>query len=82
MTNLQDGVVYHMIEQADGSFQFTDVNDDTVECSALVAQPFIDNLLNVYTGTAVVFHHYERLIDSFFPKPPSTLSNIGVQYSF
>jgi hypothetical protein len=38
-TNLQDGVVYHMVEQADGSFQFSYVNDETIECSALVAQP-------------------------------------------
>ena len=29
----------------------------------------MNNLLNIYTGTGVTFHHYERMIESFFPHP-------------
>ena len=69
MITLRDDIIYHMVEQQDGTIIFSDINDETIECSAFVSQPFIDNLLNVYAGTAVVFHHYERLIDSFSPNP-------------
>ena len=63
MVALKDDIIYHMVEQPDGTVLFSDINDDSIECSAFVSEPFMNNLLNVYAGTAIVFHHYERLID-------------------
>ena len=73
---LKDDIIYHMVEQTGGTIVFSDINDQTVECSAIVAQPYMDNLLNIYSSTAVVFQHYERLLDSFFSK--SSMSNYAI----
>ena len=47
MVTLKDDIIYHMVEQQDGTIMFSDINDDSIECSAFVSEPFINNLLNV-----------------------------------
>ena len=78
MTNLQDDIIYTMIEQTDGSVLFADINDDTALCAAYVSDPFMNNLLNIYTGTGVTFHHYERMIESFFPHPNCQILSFNI----
>ena len=61
---LADGIIYHATEQMGqmGSpLLFNDIKDESFKCVAVVAQPYIDTMLNVYVGSAVVFQHYERL---------------------
>ena len=37
LTPLRDDIIYHTVEQAEGTIVFSDINDQTIECSALVA---------------------------------------------
>ena len=61
---------------------FSDKNDQTVQCSYIVAQPYMDTLLNIYVSTAVVLQHYERLLTSFFPNPPCQTLKFNIPFAF
>ena len=78
MVGIQDDTIYHMVEQSDGSVVFSDINDETVHCAAHVSEPFLNNLLNIYIGTGVVFNHFERLIESFFPDPNCQILSFNI----
>ena len=80
-----DGIIYHATEQMGqmGSpLLFNDINDESFKCVAVVAQPYIDTMLNVYVGSAVVFQHYERLLTSLFPTPhcPNMIFNLPAEF--
>ena len=67
MSEIQDDIVYTFFENPDGTMNFVDVNDDTQLCKAYISAQFMDNFLNIITGTGIVFHHYERMLEEFFP---------------
>ena len=79
---LAEGTIYHMTEQMGGPLLFSDINDEDVKCVAVVAQPYIDTMLNIYVGSAVIFQHFERLLTSLFPIPhcPKMIFNLTDEF--
>ena len=69
MHDMLDDKVYTFFENPDGTINFVEVNDDTQLCKAYISEQFMDNFLNIVTGTGVIFHHYERMLVEFFPAP-------------
>ena len=71
MVTIQDDIVYTFLENPNGSIKFADVNDDSLQtrCKAYISNQIMENLLNILSGTGVVFPHYERMVEAIFPVP-------------
>ena len=57
------------MENSNEAVAFPNVNSKTDLCKALIDQDFKSILQNIYVSSALMFHNYEDLLETFFPEP-------------